>query len=79
MCNRDHLEQTLIAMLDSDTLPESQGEAIMAECEKQDGKLIAVLSGGVANKAITYVQANAIMKSMRELAKAEAANTRVSS
>lgn len=74
MCNRDHLEQTLIAMLDSGTLSESQGEAIVAECEKQNGKLVAVLSGGVAAKAITHVQANAIMKSMRELIKAEAAN-----
>lgn len=74
MCNRDHLEQTLIAMLDSGTLSEAQGEAILNECEKQNGKLIAVLSGGVASKCISHVQANAIMKSMRELAKAEKAN-----
>ena len=79
MCNRDHLEQTLIAMLDSGTLSESQGAAIMAECEKQQGKLIAILSGGIKAQCITNVQANAILKSMRDLAKAEAANARVPS
>ncbi|UOT57999.1 hypothetical protein PP651_gp07 [Aeromonas phage ZPAH14] len=72
MCNHDHLEQTLMAMLDSGTLSESQGAAIMAECEKQSGKLVAVLSGGIKAQCITNIQANAILKSMRDLAKAEA-------
>lgn len=70
MCNRDHLEQTLTAMLDSGTLSESQATGIITECEKHSGKLIKVLADGVKAKAISYQQANAVSASMRALAKA---------
>ncbi|QTQ06800.1 hypothetical protein QNH09_gp18 [Aeromonas phage PVN03] len=70
MYTNEMLEQVLIAMLDSGTITENTCHALLAA----DTKMIPRLGEFVANKTISNKQANAIMKSMRELAKAEAAN-----